>query len=238
MYSDPSPTENLEVQMQIFIFCYQFSLTSRGDLDLTWGGHVAYHLMQLDERNISAPSLCLYLNPIKSYKWKRMLTLWRHYMTLNSLSRCHICKNGPVVITISLNDHSSEWFEQIWWVIDSYIYVEVYGWVYNVFELSPLTYLRTWPEVNHIRIPRYTSCRYQMIYQILRFSNLPLHHCGCGTIANFFFEDCVTWPGLVTWAGVTWSQIFHKMCKKDVKIAFVLHYREKPRKRGKFKHPE
>ena len=37
---------------------------------------------------------------------------------------------------------------------------------------------------------------------------------------------------------MTWSQIFHKMCEKDVKIAFVLHYRENPRKMGKFKHPE
>ena len=28
------------------------------------------------------------------------------------------------------------------------------------------------------------------------------------------------------------------MYEKDVKITFVLHYREKPRKRGKVKHPE
>ena len=67
MYSDPSPTENLEIKTQIFIF-YQVRSSSQGDLDLTWGGHVAYHVMQLDERNISAPSLCLYLNPIKRYK--------------------------------------------------------------------------------------------------------------------------------------------------------------------------
>ena len=175
--------------------------SSRGDLDVTWSGHVAYHLMQLDERNISAPSLCLYLNLIKSYKWKRMLTLWRHYMTLNSLSRCHIWKNGPGVVTISLNDHDSERFEQICWV-------------YNVFYFSPLTYLRTWPEVNHIRIPRYTRCSYQMVYQILRFSNLPLHHCSCDTIANFFL-DWVTWPGLVTWAGVTWGP-FHQTHNSNV----------------------
>ena len=45
--------------------------SSRGDLDVTWSGHVAYHLMQLDERNISAPSLCLYLN-LKIKKWAQI----------------------------------------------------------------------------------------------------------------------------------------------------------------------
>ena len=155
-----------------------------------------------------------------------MLTLWRHYMTLNSLLMCHICNYGPGVTTISLNDHGSEWFEQIWWV-------------YNVFEFSPLTYLWTWPQVNHIRIPRYTRCRYQMVYQILRFSNLPLHHCGCDTIANFFLEieslDLAWWPEL-GWPGVNFFS--KNVRKKDVKIAFVLQYREKPRKRGKVRHPE
>ena len=133
-----------------------------------------------------------------------MLTLWRHYMTLNSLSMCHICKNGPGVITISLNDHGSERFEQIWRV-------------YNVFEFSPLTYLRTWPQVNHIRIPRYTRCRYQMVYQILRFSNLPLHHCGCDTIANFFWRlSHLTWPGDLSWGDLEsdFSQNVRKRCKK------------------------
>ena len=91
---------------------------------------------------------------------------------------------------------------------------------YNVFEFSPLTYLRTWPDVSDIRIPRYTRCRYQLVYQILGFSNISLHHCGCGTIANFF-GDWVTWPGLVTWPDVTWSQNFHKGCEKVSK--WLLH---------------
>ena len=153
-----------------------------------------------------------------------MLTLWRHYMTLNSLSRGHIGKKGPGVITISLNEHGSERFEQIWRV-------------YNVFEFSPLTYLRTWPEVNHIRIRDiqdvgtrwYTkSCDLQIF----------LSTTVAVTRLQTFFGDWVTWPCLMTWAGVTWSQIFHKMCENNVKIAFVLRYREKPRKRGKVKHPE
>ena len=107
-------------------FCDQVRSSSRRDLNLTWGGHVAYHLMQLDERNISAPSLCLCLIQSKVISKNGMLTLWRHYMTLNSLSRCHICKNGPEVITISLNDHGSERFEQIWWV---YSIPELTNWV-------------------------------------------------------------------------------------------------------------
>ena len=86
VYSDSSPSEKFGMKMQIFIFCYQVRSRSRGDLDLTCGGHVAYHLMQLDERNISAPTLI--------YKQKHMLTLSRHYMTSNSLSRGHICKKS------------------------------------------------------------------------------------------------------------------------------------------------
>ena len=153
-----------------------------------------------------------------------MLTLWRHYMTLNSLSIFHICKNGPGVITISLNDHGPERFEQIWRV-------------YNVFEFSPLTYLRTWPQVNNIRIPRYTTCRYQMVYLILRFWNLHLHHCGCDTIANFF-GDWVIWPGLVTWAGVTWSQIFHLNVRKRCQNSFRFALSWKTSEKGKVNHPE
>ena len=34
-----------------------------------------------------------------------------------------------------------------------------------------------------------------MVYQILRFSNIPLHHCACDTIANFFWIlSHLTWP--------------------------------------------
>ena len=155
-----------------------------------------------------------------------MLTLWRHYMTLNSLSRCHIYKNGPGVVTISiLNDYGSEQFEQIWWV-------------YNVFDFSPLTYLRTWPEVNHIRIPRYTRCSYQMVYQILRFSNLPLHHCGCDTIANFSWRlSHLTWPGDLSWGDLesNFSQNVRKICQNTFCLALSW---KKPRKMGKGKHPE
>ena len=142
-----------------------------------------------------------------------MLTLWRHYMTLNRHSMCQICKNEPGVITISLNDHGSERFEQIWWV-------------YNVLEFSPLTDMRTWPEVNHIRIPRYTRCRYQMVYQILRFSNLPLHHCGCGTIANFFWRlSHLTWPGDLSWGDLesNFSQNVRKRCQNS--FCFALSWK-------------
>ena len=79
-----------------------------------------------------------------------------------------------------------------------------------------------------------------MEYQILRFWNLSLHHCGCDTIANFFSEigslDLAWW--VATWPDVIWIQSFHKRREKDVKMDFVLRYREKPRKKGKIKHPE
>ena len=43
-------------------------------------------------------------------------------------------------------------------------------------------------------------CRYQMVYQILRFWNLHLHHCGCDTIGNFFWRlSHLTWPGDLSW---------------------------------------
>ena len=142
-----------------------------------------------------------------------MLTLWRHYMTLNSLSMCHICKNEPGVVTISLNDHGSERFEHIWRV-------------YNVSEFSPFTYLRTWPQVNHIRIPRYTRCRYQMVYQILRFWNIYLHHCGCDTIANFFWRlSHLTWPGGLSWGDLesNFSQNVRKRCQNG--FCFALSWK-------------
>ena len=130
-----------------------------------------------------------------------MLTLWRHYMTLNSLSMCHICKNGPGVITISLNDHGSKRFEQIWRV-------------YNVFEFSPLTYLRTWPQVNHIRIPRYTRCRYRMVYQISCDFEIIISTTVAVTRLQTFLEieslDLAWWPEL-GWPGV---RFFTKCAKK------------------------
>ena len=153
-----------------------------------------------------------------------MLTLWRHYMTLNSLSMCHICKNGPGVINISLNDHGSERSEQIWRV-------------YNVFEFSPLTYLRTWPQVNHIRIPRYTRCRYQMVYQILRFWNLHLHHCGCDTITNVFWRlSHLTWPGDLSWGDL--ESNFSLNVRKRCQNSFYFALSRKTSKKGKVKHPE
>ena len=153
-----------------------------------------------------------------------MLTLWRHYMTLNSLLMCHICKNGPGVITICLNDHGSERFEQIWWV-------------YNVFEFSPLTYLRTWPQVSYIRIPRYTRCTYQMVYQILRFSNLPLYHCGC-TIANFFWRlSHLTWPGDPSWGDLESINFFTKCAKKRCQNSFCFALSWKPSEKGESQTP-
>ena len=153
-----------------------------------------------------------------------MLTLWRHYMTLNRLSMCHICKNGPGVITISLNDHGSERFEEI-------------SRVYNVFEFSPLTYLRTWPQVNHIRIPRYTRCRYQMVHQILRFWNLHLHHCDCNTIANFFWRlSHLTWPGDLSWGDL--ESNFSLNMRKRFQNSFCFAVSWKTSEKGEVKHSE
>ena len=153
-----------------------------------------------------------------------MLTLWRHYMTLNSLSMCHICKNGPGVITISLNDHGSERFEQIWRV-------------YNVFEFSPLTYLRTWPQVNHIRIPRlqdvgtgwYTkSCDFEI------FISTTVAVTRLQTFLEIESLDLAWWPEL-GWPGV---KFFTKCAKKMSKWLLFCIIVKKPRKRGKVKHPE
>ena len=41
---------------------------------MTQWGHVAYHKMRLDETNIMVPFSKLYLNYIKSYCQKRVLT--------------------------------------------------------------------------------------------------------------------------------------------------------------------
>ena len=58
-------------------------LTSGQGQKVTLLGHAAYYLMRLtlDKGNIVKPTPGLYLIPIKSYKQKRTLNSWRHYLT-------------------------------------------------------------------------------------------------------------------------------------------------------------
>ena len=111
-------------------------------------------------------------------------------------------------ITIGLNDHGSERFEQIWWAYDILSFPH---W---------LTYLRTWPQVNHIRIPRYTRCRYQDGIPnptIFKSSSPPLWlWYDCKLFLEIESLDLAWWPKL-RWLGV---KFVHKMCEKDVKNSF------------------
>ena len=128
-----------------------------------------------------------------------MLTLWRHYMTLNSLSRCHICKNGPGVVTISLNDHGSERFEQIWLV-------------YNVFDFSPLTYLRTC-EQDVVTRWYAKSCDFKIFLSTT---------VAVARLQTFFWRlSHLTWPGDLSWDDLesNCSQNVRKRCQYSFCLA-------------------
>ena len=80
-----------------------FDLRPRSNGDLTtYIGHVAYHLIRLDKRNIFKPTPGLYLNPIKSYKQKCMqIDTMTSLFDLNDLSWGYICKVAPRTSTIA-----------------------------------------------------------------------------------------------------------------------------------------
>ena len=115
---DTNRNEQDHCKQQIYLYTY--TVTSKGQLNfLTSGqgqkvtqlGHVAYHLMHLDKGNILKPAPRLYLISIKSYKEKRTLTSWRHYLTSNNLAQMQSCTE---VIKSILTEHGSERVEQIW----------------------------------------------------------------------------------------------------------------------------
>ena len=95
---------------------------------------------------------------------------------------------------------------------------------------SPLIYNgevteSTWPWATDIKKnPRYTNCRYLVVYQILKVSNLSLHFCGRDAIGTFFGGG-VTWPDLVTWPWVTWTYNFQESCGTVVRTAVQKRWR-------------
>ena len=60
--------------------------------------------MRLDKGNILKPTPGLYLIPIKSYKQKRTLTSWRHYLQMQIqmfIQRPHYIDYGGHVIQVA-----------------------------------------------------------------------------------------------------------------------------------------
>ena len=150
--------------------------------------------MFLDKRNILKPTPGLYLIPIKSYKQKRTLTSWHHYLTSTDLFVGHICKFAPrsstVAINSSLIEHVSERFAQLW-LPSRYL---------RYLNFSPLAYrrARNWPDR---RSPTYKIRDIQVVgmhlvlYQIMKVSNISLNHCGGDATGNFRRWGHLTWPG-------------------------------------------
>ena len=71
-----------------------------------------FHAPRWEEHFGTNPTQCLYLNPIKSYKEKCILTLWFQYMTSMFFSRSHLCKIVPGSTIAYLVNWP--WFGTIW----------------------------------------------------------------------------------------------------------------------------
>ena len=165
-------------------------------------------MMRLDETNTLAPFPCLYLFSIKSYWQKCTVTSWRHKVTSDDLSRGKWCNIAPVAPSIAylvmiLDDLSRSYAYQ------RYLF------------FSPLTYngevtKLTWPQVNNIKNPKYTSCRHLSPYCTMRVSKSSDHWCALGTMSNFEKRNLLSGqlirPGHVTF-GVSGSSSFWKCVK-------------------------